>query len=41
MQVYSVFVQKNELVISISVNVPVSRLLRGRQNESSGPMATP
>lgn len=41
MQVYSVFGEKKGLVVNISVNVPVSRLLRGRQKESSGHMVTP
>lgn len=40
MQVYSVFGEKKGLVVNISVNVPVSRLLRGRQKESSGHMVT-
>lgn len=41
MQAYSVFGEKKGLVVNISVNVPVSRLLRGRQKESSDHMVTP
>lgn len=38
---YSVFVEKNGLVVSISGNVPVSRLLKGMQKEFSDHMVTP
>lgn len=36
MQGYSLFLEKNGLVVNIPVNVPVSRLQRGRQKEPSG-----